>query len=403
MTAALRSRLRRALGHAAHSGFPWAMAGGEGHSLALRRAIRRSVVGLWPPRFRLAGQILMTLLWPLASLYDAVVFAFQADRAALGGRWRLAVAWRAWAAALGYNLPPIDYLAYRLFEPGRAGPGHWLHSADAHLHFSALAAPEVRALAEDKLAFAELGESLGVDVMPVLAVYGADGPVRPFADGAPPPLDLLVKPRRGHASRGHLIWRWDGERHVAAEPRSEPGLDAWLTKAARSGDLLVQVLAKPPDRLGPVTPSSAPGLSIITAEWPDRRRAAVFALVMVTLREDDDKIGFNREVDPVSGRVLPASPGNIAPVWPVRGGKHDRREHEAFAIPDWPGIMAQVDRFHAALPGPAPVLKWDFVLTDRGPRLLETNTGTGAYPLQAMTLRPLTDTPLGAALEAWAR
>ena len=400
MSAAGWARLRRAMGHATHTGFPWAMGGGEGHSLALRRAIRRSVVGHWPAGFRLAGRILMTLLWPLESLRDAVVFTFQADRAALGGRARLAVAWRAWAAALGYNLPPVDYLAYRLFEPGRPGPGCWLHSADAHLHFKALAAPEVRALAGDKLAFADLGGAIGAGVMPVLAVQGVDGPVRPFADGAPPPRDLLVKPRRGHGGRGHMIWRWDGGRHVAAEPVSEPDLATWLSAAARSGDLLVQALARPPDRLGPVAPSSAPILSIITAEWPDGRRAVAFALLMLPVREGGAEVRFSREVDPASGRVQPASPGQVAPAW---GGKPDRREHEAFSIPGWPGIRAEIDRFHAALPGPAPVLKWDIALTDEGPKMLETNTGTSVYVLQAMTLRPITETPVGAALEAWAR
>ena len=395
-----RSRLRRALDHAGHSGFPWAMSGGEGHSLALRRAIRRSVVGHWPPRFRLAGQILMALLWPLESLRDAVVLSFQIDRAVLGGHSRLALAWRAWAAALGDNLPPIDYLAYRLFEPGRPGPGHWLHSADAHLHFSALAAPEVRALAEDKLAFADLGESVGVAVMPVLAVYGADGPVRPFADGAPPPRDLLVKPRRGHGGRRQMIWRWDGDRHVAADPVPEPDLATWLTRSVRSGDLLVQAVAKPPDRLGPVAPTSVPVVSIVTAEWPDRRRAAALALVTLVLDEDGAEVGFDREIELATGRVLAASPGSVAPAW---GGTPDRNEYEAFSIPGWPDILAQIDRLHAALPGPAPVLKWDVALTDQGPRLLETNTGTGIYGLQAMTLRPITETPLGAALEAWAR
>ncbi len=400
MSAAGRSRLRRALSHASHSGFPWVMGGGEGHSLALRRALRSSVVGHWPPEFRLAGQILMLLLWPLESLRDSVVFAFQIDRAALGAHARLAVAWRAWAAALGYNLPPVDYLSYRLFEPGRPGPGHWLHSADAHLHFSALAAPEVRILAEDKLAFAELGDSVGVDVMPVLAVYGADGPVRPFADGLPPPRDLLVKPRRGSRSRGHVIWRWEGDRHVPAEPVPEPDLTTWLAGSARDGDLLVQALATPPDRVGPVAPTNAPLLSIVTAEWPDGRRTAAFALVTLLLDEDGAEVGFGREIDLATGRVLATSPGSVTPAW---GAKPDLHEVEAFPIPDWQDILAQVGRFHAVLPGPAPVLKWDFILTDQGPRLLETNTGTGIYGMQAMTLRPITETPIGAALEAWAR
>jgi hypothetical protein len=313
------------------------------------------------------------------------------------------LALRAWAAALGYNMPPVDYLSYRLFEPGRPGPGCWLHSSDAHLHFNALAAPEVRALAEDKLAFADLGTSIGVDMMPVLAVYGVDGGedglIRPFADGAPPPRDLLVKPRRGHGGRGHTVWRWEGDRHVAAEALSEPGIHAWLTRAARSGDLLVQALAKPPDRLGPFAPVRAPDLSVITAEWPDGQRAAAFALVVLTLRENDTEVICWRPVDPQSGLVLPAGAGLVTP---IGGGTPDMREFQAVKIPGWNGILAGIERFHAALPGPAPVLKWDFLLTDQGPKLLETNTGAGVYPLQSMTLRPITETPVGAALEAWA-
>jgi hypothetical protein len=197
-----------------------------------------------------------------------------------------------------------------------------------------------------------------------------------------------------------MIWRWDGALHVAAKPVSEPDLESWLARAVRSGDLLVQALAKPPDRVGPVVPSRAPALSIYTAEWPDGRRAAAFAMVTLAVDEDGAEAWFHREVNPATGRVLPAWPGQIAPAW---GGMPDRREHEAFSIPGWPDILAQIDRFHAALPGPAPVLKWDFILTDQGPRLLETNTGTSVYVLQAMTLRPITETPVGAALEAWAR
>jgi hypothetical protein len=398
------SRLRRALNYAAYSGFPWVMGAGEGHSLALRRALRRSVVDHWPPAFRLVGQFLMVMLWPIGSLRSAVAFSFRANRAALGDRSRLMLALRAWAAALRCNLPPVDYISYRLFEPGRPGPGSWLHSSDAHLHFTRLAHREVRAVAEDKLAFADLGASIGADVMPVLAAYGMDGgavgPIRPFADGLPPPQDLLVKPRRGHRAMGHMIWRWEGGRHVAADPVSEPDIEAWLTNAARSGDLLVQALAMPPDRLGPLEPLHAPEVSIVTAEWPDKRRAAVVGLVMLAMEKNGAESSFNRLVDPQSGLVLPASPGQVLPIW---GGAPDGHEYQAFHIPGWRALLAEVDRFHDALSGPAPVLKWDFLLTDQGPKLLETNTGSGVYPLQSMTLRPITETPIGAVLEAWAR
>jgi hypothetical protein len=333
-------------------------------------------------------------------LRNALVLTFQMDHAVLGERWRASVALRAWGAALGYNLPPVDYLCYRLFEPAQPRPGHWLHSADAHLHFRAVAAPDVCALAEDKLAFTDLGLSIGACMMPVLAVYGADGPKHPFADGVPPPVDLLIKPRRGHGGRGQSVWRWDGGRHVASDPVSESDFESWLASAACSGDLLVQPLARPPDRVGPVVPSQPPVLSILTAEWPDGQRCAAFALLTMVLQEGGEEIYINREIEVASGRVLPARPGQIRPAW---GDPPDRRECSGFIIPRWPEILAGIDRFHTVLPGPAPVLKWDFLLTDKGPRLLETNTGTGVYLLQEMTLRPITETPVGAALEAWAR
>jgi len=394
-------RANQALSHAAHSGFPWvgAVAPG-GLSRPLCRAIRRSVIAHWPAAVRPLGAVLMTLLWPLASLYDALVFPFQLDRRAFGGRSRLSVGLRAWGAALAYNMPPLDYLCYRLFEPGRPGPGHWLHSADSHLHFRAIAAPEVQALAADKLAFADLGQSLGAPVMPVLAAYRAGGALRPFGDGAPPAQDLLVKPRRGWGRVGQVSWRWNGERHVADPPVPEPDLDSWLARASRSGHLLVQPLAGPPDRLGPFAPILAPELSLYSAEWPDGRRAIAFAFLSLAIREAGAEVWVRRAVDPATGTVLPAQPGQVDPVWP---GLPDLRAHEPFAIPGWSGLLAEVDQFHAALPGPAPVLKWDFILTDQGPRLLETNTGTNVYVIQLLTLRPITETAIGDALEAWAR
>lgn len=399
------SRLGEALDHASHSGFPWAMprvaGGGEGgFSLPLRRAIRRSVVGRWPPRYRLAGRVLMALLWPLGSLRDAVVFSLRIDRAALGGRSRASLALRAWGAALGHNMPPFDYLGYRLFEPGRPGPGCWLHSADAHLHFAALAGPELRELTDDKLAFTDFGLAIGMQMMPVLAVYQGGEAIRPFAGGAPPPCDLLAKPCRGRGGLGQVTWRWDGERHAADDPEAGPGLDAWLSAAARSGDLLVQELARPPERLGTHAPVHPPLLLIMTAQGPAGGSAIAFALVTLTLREGGREVAVSREVDLDSGRVLPVSPGHAEPAW---GQPPDRRDCGGFTIPGWHDIMAQIGRFHAALPGPAPVLKWDVILTDRGPRILETNIGAGVFPIQEMTLRPITGTPVGTALEAWAR
>lgn len=387
----------RGLQAAAHSGFPWAAGGREGHSLALRRALRRSVAAQFPRAVRPAALALSTLLWPVQSLLDALTAAFQADPSALGGRSRLLVALRAWGAALGCNLPPVDFLSYRLFEPGRPGAGFWLHSGDSQLHFSRIAAPAVRSLAWDKLAFADFATAAGADAMPVLAVYGAEGAVRPFAEGVPPPRDLLVKPRRGFGATGHTVWRWQEGRHIGPGGHA---LQSWLAPQARQGDLLVQDLAQPPEHFGSAVPVTPPVISILTAEWPDGRRCPAFAIVSVTLPDHGGDLLCVRQIDLASGDVMAPPPGSIAPVF-----RHppDRRDLGAMAIPGWAGLLSQIDRVHGALPGPAPVLKWDIMLTDLGPRLLEINTGTGIYVIQSMTLRPITETPVGPALEAWAR
>jgi len=391
-------QLGRALEHAAHLGFPWVMGGGDGMSPTLRRALRRSVVGLWPPELRWAGQAFMALLWPFESFRDALVFSFRTNPAVLGGRNRLAVALRAWGAALGWNLPPIDYLTYRLYEPGRPGPGHWLHSADAHRHFSALAAPELRALAGDKLAFAEFGEAQGAPVMAVLASYGRSGPDRPFAGGLAPQVDLLVKPRWGHGGHGQTLWRWDGERHAVGVGTN--GFTDWLLRSTRGGDVVIQAFARPPATFGAVEPSEPPLVTVFTAEWPDRRRAVALATVMVAFAERGETLRHVRQVDLVSGAVLPPAP----PLRPLQAERYaGTSDITGSVIGGWDGILAVIDRLHAALPGPGPVLKWDVLLTDEGPRILELNTGPSAYGPQSVTLEPLIVTPIGDALEAWAR
>jgi hypothetical protein len=164
--------------------------------------------------------------------------------------------------------------------------------------------------------------------------------------------------------------------------------------------MLVQPLAVPPAQFGTVEFARAPELSIFTAEWPDGRRKIAFVLASWLVPTDGKTVWRSREVDPDSGRILSPWPGRREPVW---GQAPDDSEVEPFAVPDWSLICGEVDRFHAALPGPAPVLKWDVLLTDQGPRLLETNVGTNIYVVQAMTLRPITESAIGEALEAWAR
>jgi len=347
----------------------------------------------------MAGQAMMALLWPIGSLRDALVYTFETPPQALGGRNRLRVAAGAWSAALRWNLPPVDYLGYRLFEPGRPGPGHWLHSADAHVHFSAIASPEVRALAADKLAFNRFAEEHGAPVVPILAALGPGG--KDLALEAPlPPVDLLVKPRRGFGGVGHTVWHWDGDRHSAREAGIESDLAGWLEAEAQSSDIIVQPVAQPPSQLGHIEPDKVPVVMIITVAAPNGDRAVAYAVLNLRFILNGAPKGHGRVIDIASGDVQPPAPGQLRPLWAPAVESVDLG---GLSILGWTGILAEIDRLHAAMPGRAPVLKWDVLLTDAGPRILEVNTGTGAYGPQAMTLRPLTETPLGAVLEAWAR
>ncbi len=396
-------RLLRGASRAAHAGFPWSMSRGQGHSPALRAALRRSVIGQWPQAARPAARLLMLLLWPFESLRDAVATVAGARADALGGRARAAVALGAWRAALRHNLPPVDFVAYRLFEGGRPPAAQWLHSADAHCHFSALAKPEVRALARDKLAFADMAERLDAPIMPVLAAHGPDGVVRGFAGGAPPPAPLVVKPRFGHGGVGLVFWHWDGSAHVPEPDGTRIGegqpFNDWLARASRARDLIVQTWAAPPVQIGGLHPAEAPVISVLSAEWPDGRRTLAYAQMLLVAQAGGSERTLHLEVDPATGQVAGLPPGIAAPIWKTGGPPP---APVPFDIPGWSDMRAAVDRIHHALPGAAPVLKWDVLWTNAGLRLLEVNTGPGVFQFQAASLRPLTDTPLGEVLEAWA-
>jgi len=396
-------RLMRGASRAAHAGFPWASPRGQGHSAALRVALRKSVIGQWPPAARPAARLLMLLLWPFESLRDAIATVFGARPEALAGHRRAAIALGAWRAALRHNLPPVDFVAYRLFERDRPPAPRWLHSADAHCHFSALAAPKVRGLARDKLAFSDLAAGLDMPIMPVLAAWGPDGATREFTEGGPPPEPLVVKPRFGHAGDGLDFWNWDGTAHApeARDERIDLGetFVDWLSRASAERDLIVQTWATAPDHVGGLHPTEAPVISLLSAEWPDGRRALVYAQMLLVAEQGSAERALHLEIDVASGQVAGLPPGTAAPIW-----KAARRPPVPvpFAIPAWGEMLRSIDRVHDALPGAAPVLKWDLLWTRDGIRLLEVNTGPGVFQFQATSLRPLTETPLGDALEAWA-
>ena len=365
----------------------------------LARPRRRAVMAQWPRGSHTVAWIAMAVLWPIGSLWDAITLARYTQGQARGGKSRMAIATGAWAGALSRNLPPADYIAYRLFEPGRPEAGRWLHSADGHLLMSSLPGPALREVTSDKLRFASVCERAGVPTVPVFAAFGPGGVVRAFSGGAPPPMDLLIKPRFGHGAQGLSFWQWDGERHNLVD--GDPGpldLSDALHQVSTRTEVLVQPWEAPSEVFGTLVPDDAPVLSLYTVQWPDGGWALAHAHLVVVV--DDVVLHLAPSIEGVGrGHISGLPPGSAQPIW---------RDYPVpppvtpFTIEAWDGIIAGIGRMARALPV-APVLKWDVLLGRRGPQLLEANIGPGIHTLQATTLEPLLDGPLGRALEVWAK
>jgi hypothetical protein len=411
MMGLIRGKAEAALDVLCHGGFPWASGAApraSGFERRFRRHAKRRIMAQWPPLLRPFAALAMTLIWPVASLRDAARSVGNALPGSLGGRSRRGLALAAWGCALRRNVLPIEYLAFRMFERRGHSVDSWSLGDEGTRVFASLIAPEARALADDKHAFAAFCARAGVPAVPSLAVYAEGRPVEPFAGGQPPARDLVIKPRKGARTEGIEPWFWHGgayheapEGYAPAGPALDPaGFERRLVAASKAyRQVLVQPVLRPHPALRALAGTGVATARVVSGAWPDGRVEIVDAMVQRPADGEFVSQGYRYAlVDPETGRIRAEAEGQKNPVFA------SARLDPALAgltLPDWAGCRSLVLRAHAAFPGPAPLLGWDVALSDAGPVVIETNAGLSFFQFQMASLRPALKGPLGPLIEAW--
>ncbi|MHA1528091.1 MAG: sugar-transfer associated ATP-grasp domain-containing protein, partial [Alphaproteobacteria bacterium] len=310
-----RSKIRTAREVIFHGGFPWPSGAAAGATLferRFRRHGRRMVMAQWPPLLRPFATIAMTLIWPVASLRNAIRTAGSALPGSLGGRSRRGATLSAWGCALRRNVLPLEYFAFRMFERRGHSVDAWTLGDEGTRVFASLIAQEANALADDKHAFAAFCARVGVPAVPSLALYAKGRPVEPFATGQPPERDLVIKPRKGARTEGIEPWFFHGGAyHGMPEGYSPsgPALDsaqferhlAEVSKAYRQ--VLVQPALRPHPELRALAGTGVPTARVVTGAWPDGRVEIVDAMVQRPADGEFVSQGYRYAlVDPETGR-----------------------------------------------------------------------------------------------------
>lgn len=350
----------------------------------LRHLCRRRQFTARPPWQRPLLRGMATLLWPAAAfaqVLDGLSGLPMADRPTGAGRW-LDRGLHMLKLALRDNVPPAEYILYRLHEPGRQ---QWLRDG--------LFGPEPQLLSiwlarqnhacwsdiQDKMRFADLCDRHGLPSIPTLAAYRNGARLYPHGPFIPDQPCLWVKDLEGSRGSGAICWRRDGDRYVDRQGNVTIAPDA-LETLLQQRDCLVQpyLVAHPAlDALS--TGDAVADFRIISGVDPDGQVAIIATQARLgaggtkprwTIFADIGEDGRLR--NPLLTGYLPLThhPDTDAPISDV-------------LVPFWPQALQLVRRAHGGVPAFSrfPLLGWDVAITSEGPVLIETNVGwDGAYP-----------------------
>ncbi len=393
----MKARLRQAWVIVSTLGWPWRRAAAAEASTgnAIRCSALAAGLRRWPRLLRPFARLAMLLCWPIASLAEALSLHRAVPAQSRAGRTPLQLTVWSWLHALRHSVAPVEALAYRQHQPEAAAADDWIYSSDYLFLIRELTAPAVIELCSDKRAFADWCVRQGLAAIPTL---GAASAGRWDNDALPelPARDLLLKPRRGAQGAGIEVWRATGDRFQ----RGGTTLDAdglrrhVLVRSVGGVELLVQPCLRPADWLRPVAGSGMPAVRVIsTCDRAGHSRIATALLQAPLPGAAISQSGPFRLIDVVTGAVLPATARQASPVFDNPLGE----DFPECALPDWSALMSGLCRAHAALPGQAPVIGWDLLFTDQGPRICEANIFISFYFFQ-LAAGPLAPTEVGRVL-----
>lgn len=409
-----RSKVETALDVVLHDGFPWPMPvrGPDSFERRFRRHARALIMRRWPWALRPFAAIAMTLAWPLTAYLEARRTAGNALPEALGELDRSRLARDAVRCALAHNVPPIEYIAYRMFEPRSGSVDVWVVGDEGTRVFASLAAPEAIALADDKHAFAAFCDGAGIPGIATLALCEAGVALQPAVPTSMPAANLVFKPRRGARTQGIEPWFYrDGLFHrtsgspdaVPREPGPPLGPDALRDRlrglAARYGDMVVQPMLLPHPELASICGEGVLTARIVTGRWPDGRAEVINAMAQRPIGGSFVSQGsFFALIDTDSGRIRDDAAGQLKPVF--QSATLDRAL-VGRTVPDWARAREHVLRGHAAFPQPVALLGWDVAFSTEGPVVIEANVGLSFFQFQMAEARPALRGPLGSLMKAW--
>ncbi len=352
------------------------------------------------PLFRVVKRALlraiMTLAWPFGAMWEA---GHQLMRMPVADRPKHPWGWVSRAAhmlALAWtdNVPPRNYVAYRLHDPDRqrriAGNLYEPEVAVLTSHLNRLAGAVGDDL-QNKARFADLCRAHGLPCIPTLAVFSGGTQFVPSSPFLPDEPDIWVKDLAGSRGSGAARWRRDGAvyRHVCNGEVSRPEM---LAAQWAEADCIVQPCLENHPSLAPLSDGSLVVFRVITGIDAAGCVATVDALAQLPCGG-------------AGGHIFAAIGPSAELLTPRLRGRHSIAQHPdtgaaltGVPVPFWHDAIDMVVRAHAGVPEFSHFifLGWDVAITGEGPLLVEANHGWGEFNHQLGEGVPLGFTALTA-------
>ncbi|WEK01338.1 MAG: sugar-transfer associated ATP-grasp domain-containing protein [Candidatus Sphingomonas phytovorans] len=372
-------RVATALSAFSQYGFPFLPGPAPTPTARLRRLTGPSYL---PKRRRFLRPLVfvtMILAWPVGALATAIRVQ---RRDTPPGQLRRIV--DAWWLAVTRNVPPFEYRAYCLDQPGsRADLLQFVFWTDLRA-FAELNARRgaVEQAVKDKARFASICETHGLASVPTLAVFRDGIQVTPTAPFVPEAPELWVKSLAGHGGQGAALWR-------RADGSYRNGEDAAIAadkfaQHVSGADCIVQPRVLNHPAIADMTNGALASLRIITGVDRERRATVVGAMLYLP---SGDRITSVAGI----GCAIEMDQGALTRALDFRNGAPDITRHPdtnaqitGRTLPFWPESLALAIRAHETGFGRFAFLGWDITLTAEGPLLLEANSGWLALHLQLL-------------------
>jgi len=328
----------------------------------------------------------MTLSWPFGEFSTALTTRArmrERGQAPHGARVFVDMYW----LALRHSIPPLEYALYRFNEAERRKDMHeYIYWND----LPGLAALNAKLEADnrdvqDKDRFAEICAMNDYPHVPTLAMFERGKQIHPAAPFVPDAPVLWTKALRLKGGAGSAKWIRDGEAYSDSHGRRVPS--AKLTDEFSKQECIVQPFLENHPTIAPVTNGALASLRIVTGM--DKHGEAEFIASLIGLphgARETSVSGVLCSIERETGRIRNAAMPNGEPV-----SHHPDTAAPIIGIdlPFWPECVELVRRAHATAFSRFAFLGWDIALTQKGPILLETNSGWGAIFHQML------DGPLG--------